>query len=104
MKDNKKTRQGIIERKDVIKNVYKDCDKLVEEALAKFKRCDVAEDDIIDALIGAVTARFGLKPLKTIPDDPERDEISYRWKWYIACQNRTDFPFVNCHHSTISNI
>jgi predicted RNase H-like nuclease len=64
----KSSTEGFNERLDVIRNVYGGCDELVKDALSKFKRCDVAKDDVLDALIGAVTARFGYNSLKTIPD------------------------------------
>lgn len=74
MKYKKKTPEGFDERLDVIRNVYKECDELVEEVLSKYKRYEVAKDDVLDALIGAVTARFGFNSLKTIPVAPEYDE------------------------------
>jgi len=75
MEYKKSRTEGFNERLDVIRNVYGGCEELVKDALSKFKRCDVAKDDVLDALIGAVTARFGYNSLKTIPDAPERDEM-----------------------------
>jgi len=89
MKHYKKTPKGFSERLDVIRNVYRDCDELVKEALSKFKRCEVARDDVLDALIGAVTARFGLKLLKTIPDAPERDEMGLPMEM-VYCLQKLD--------------
>lgn len=75
MNHYKRTPEGFDERLSVIRNVYKKCDELVDDALDKYKKRDVNRDDILDALVAAVTARCGFKALKTIPDVPEHDEI-----------------------------
>ena len=89
MKCKKKTQKGCNERLDVIRNVYRDCDELFNEALSKFKRCEVARDDVLDALIGAVTARLGFNSLKTIPDAPERDETGLPMEM-VYCLPKSD--------------
>jgi predicted RNase H-like nuclease len=70
----KRTPEGLYERLEVIRRVYKECEVLVDDALWKYKKSDVKKDDILDALVAAVTARCGFKGLKTIPDAPEHDE------------------------------
>lgn len=70
----KRTPEGFEERLSVIRKVYSECDELVDDALNEYKRRDLSEDDILDALVAAVTARYGFNALKTIPDTPELDE------------------------------
>jgi predicted RNase H-like nuclease len=71
----KRTQEGFDERLSVIRKVYSECDGLVDDALREFKRSDVNKDDILDALVAAVTARCGINALKTIPEVPELDEM-----------------------------
>jgi predicted RNase H-like nuclease len=71
----KRTPEGFDERLGVIRKVYRECDKLVDDALNTYKKSDVNDDDILDALVAAVTARFGFNELKTIPEVPEHDEM-----------------------------
>ncbi len=71
----KRTPEGFDERLSVIRKVYGESDELVDNALREFKRSDVDKDDILDALVAAVTARSGFNALKTIPAVPESDEV-----------------------------
>jgi predicted RNase H-like nuclease len=71
----KRTQEGFDERLSVIRKVYRECDELVDGALRIYKKSDVNRDDILDALVAVVTARFGFNALKTIPDVPEYDEM-----------------------------
>jgi predicted RNase H-like nuclease len=61
------------ERMDVLRGVYGQTDEAVEYALATWKRKEVARDDIVDALAGAVMAYLGQGELRTLPDEPETD-------------------------------
>ena len=47
-----------------------DCYK---DALNTYKRKDVAADDILDAMVGAVTAMH-YPGIKTLPEEPIKDE------------------------------
>ena len=58
----------------MIRNVYGECDELVDDALDKYKKREVNRDHILDALVAAVTAIFGFNSLRTIPKAPEHDE------------------------------
>ncbi len=75
---NKKTPEGSTERLEVIGKFYDGYDELINKALLKYKKHDVTKDDVLDASVAAVTARFsrfGINALKTIPDTSEKDEI-----------------------------
>lgn len=83
MAHNKKTESGFWERKQVLRAVFPDSDTIINEALAVCKGAPVARDDILDALVVAVTALLGGMRLASLPEEPERDardlpmEINY---------------------------
>ncbi|MDO9098260.1 MAG: DUF429 domain-containing protein [Candidatus Methanoperedens sp.] len=87
MKYNKKTPEGFNERLEVIRRVYMGCDELVDEVLLKYKRREVTKDDVLDALVGAVTARFGFNTLKTLPEAPEYDEMGLSMEMVYCLPN-----------------
>jgi predicted RNase H-like nuclease len=72
MRYNKKSRQGFNERLAILLKYCSYAEDIVKEAEHKYQRREVARDDIIDALIAAVTARFYPK-LITMPKEVEYD-------------------------------
>jgi len=69
----KKKYEGAEERLEVLTKflpLARDC---YEEALNTYKRKDVAADDILDAMVGAVTAMH-FPRIATLPASPTRDE------------------------------
>lgn len=77
MTSRKQTKAGLEERLGVLRGINPRVDDLYHEALGKFPRKDVARDDILDAIVAAVTAvpheRRGGSPLATLPVKPSRD-------------------------------
>ena len=73
MSCNKKKRQGQQERLGVLERYFPNCHVLFEQACNEFLRCEVARDDIIDAMVCAVTARYGYGRYRTAPASSERD-------------------------------
>jgi predicted RNase H-like nuclease len=71
MKHRKKRKQGFNERKQALESLYPHTEEIVDCALKKYRRRDVAKDDILDALALAITAARG--KLITIPERPEYD-------------------------------
>jgi predicted RNase H-like nuclease len=69
----KKQRAGALERLDVLSRHFAGAEECYRQALDTYKRKDVAADDILDAMVGAVTARQHPR-LATVPADPVRDE------------------------------
>lgn len=69
---SKKKLEGFEERVKTLSTYYLQCGAIIDEALASYRRKDVAKDDILDALVGAVTARNS-QPLKTMPAIPDID-------------------------------
>jgi len=72
MKHKKKDTLGRWERMHLLKQYLPEVDDLFSEARRKYKKKDVADDDIIDALCCAITAMHG-DVLSTIPVSPEED-------------------------------
>jgi predicted RNase H-like nuclease len=72
MKYNKKSREGVNERLAVLLKYCSYAEDIVKAAGQKYQRREAARDDIIDALIIAVTARF-YPLLATLPEEVEYD-------------------------------
>jgi predicted RNase H-like nuclease len=78
MEHNKKSREGFCERLDVLNAALPGSASLAEAALARYRRKEVARDDIADALVAAVT---GMQPpacRRTLPDEPPLDACGLR--------------------------
>lgn len=73
MQYNKKKKEGKRERLSVLEKYFTQCYELFEQASSEFLRRQVAHDDIIDAMICAVTAKYGYKNYKTVPTSPIKD-------------------------------
>ncbi|MDM7918298.1 MAG: DUF429 domain-containing protein [Methanosarcina sp.] len=75
MKYSKKKVEGFLERKEALKNAAcKFVDEIIEYSLSKYRRKDLAKDDILDALAAALTAEQGSKQgFVYVPDEPEID-------------------------------
>jgi predicted RNase H-like nuclease len=69
----KKKREGAEERLGILTRFLPFASDCYEEALNTYKRKDVAADDILDAMVGAVTAMH-LPRIKTLPENPHTDE------------------------------
>ncbi|MFP6808031.1 MAG: DUF429 domain-containing protein [Pseudomonadales bacterium] len=70
LKHNKKTDQGFAERIDILCSYFAESERVVSLGLSRFLRKVVARDDIVDALVGAVTAKL---PLISLPQHIEID-------------------------------
>jgi predicted RNase H-like nuclease len=73
MRNNKKPREGQQERLRVLERDLPQCHALFGQACTEFLRREVARDDIIDAMVCAVTAKQGYGSYRTLPPMPERD-------------------------------
>jgi predicted RNase H-like nuclease len=74
MKYSKKSPEGFLERKEVLKSVCMFTDEIIEAALSKYRRKEVAKDEILDALAAAITAQMGHRyGFEYIPCEPEID-------------------------------
>lgn len=74
MKYSKKEVEGFLERKKALNSVCKCVDKIIDYSLLKYRRKDLAKDDVLDALAAALTAKQGSKyGFVYVPDKPEID-------------------------------
>ena len=74
MKYSKKKIEGFFERKEALNNVCKCVDEIIEYSFSRYKRRDLAKDDILDALAASLTARKGSSHgFVYIPNEPETD-------------------------------
>lgn len=69
----KKTTQGIEERLDILEDYYPDSKKVFNKVIQTYQRKDVARDDVVDAMILAVTAKESQGELTPLPNPLERD-------------------------------
>ena len=72
MAHNKKTKEGFQERLELLCRFVPGAEKAIERALSHYPRKIVAADDILDALVCALTAQMSAH-WKTAPAEPERD-------------------------------
>ncbi len=70
----KKAPEGFKERYFILQKNCPQTDAIVEQALARFRRKDLVGDDILDALVLAVSARFSAGKPKTVPLKPLVDK------------------------------
>ncbi|AKB24868.1 hypothetical protein MSMTP_1399 [Methanosarcina sp. MTP4] len=96
MKYSKKKEEGFLERKEVLKKIEKTLknigpladktfsgevpfyevpvDEIIETALSRYRRKDLAKDDILDALVAAFTAKIGHRyGFEYVPPEPDTD-------------------------------
>ncbi len=74
MRSRKKTRDGEDERLRVLQEINPQTQEMYDSVLDKYLRKHVARDDILDALVAAVTAKLGWPDsLRTLPECPPRD-------------------------------
>jgi predicted RNase H-like nuclease len=73
MVNNKKTAEGRAERLAVLRRFCPAADDLFAKAAASHRRSQLALDDIIDAMVAAVTAKTGDGRYRTLPVHSPRD-------------------------------
>ena len=72
---NKRTPQGRLARCGVLQNIEPQTPAIVNNAMRRYLRKDVAKDDILDALAAAVTARNGWpNQIQTLPGPPQANQ------------------------------
>jgi predicted RNase H-like nuclease len=69
----KKRTVGFQERFTILSHLNPLTDAIVSHGLSRWRRSEVARDDILDALAAAVTAELGRGDFETVPRDPEQD-------------------------------
>jgi predicted RNase H-like nuclease len=74
MLHQKKLAEGFAERIKVLQSYHSATEKIVEHAWQNYRGKGLKKDDILDALVAAITAMVGLSALVSAPDPPESDE------------------------------
>jgi predicted RNase H-like nuclease len=74
MQHNKKRAEGFAERIKVLQSYHSATEEIVQHSLQNYRRQEVGKDDILDALVAAITALAGMKALVSVPVPPESDE------------------------------
>lgn len=74
MSSSKKKREGQEERLDILSGIYPGAQEICNKALGATRRKDACVDDILDALVLAVTACEPQHRLSTIPPAPPKDQ------------------------------
>jgi predicted RNase H-like nuclease len=99
MKHPKKEVEGFLERKEALCNVCTFADEVIEYAFSKYRRKDLAKDDILDALAAAFTAKIGSEHgFVYVPQEPETDGKGLKIQMlYCECEE------VRNHESDESN-
>lgn len=73
MGQRKSRLDGYHERLAVLKRRFEPSETITEQVLARYRRSEVARDDILDALAAAVTGYLSRGQLSTIPADVPKD-------------------------------
>ena len=89
MKFSKKKKHGFDERLDLLKKVFPPAVSIVNAALKRYKRKEVAKDDILDSLAAAIVAGSQSKSIAAIPEVPEKDKMSLPMEMVFSNQHIT---------------
>ena len=92
MATSKKKPLGFGERLDVLRHRAQDfncvdVDAIIKKVRDKFTKSQVADDDILDALAAAITARIGCQEgneLRTLPENPPTDSKGFPMEMVYA--------------------
>ncbi len=71
----KKSKEGLAERLEILKHNFPRSSAIYKAALDRYKRKEVARDDILDALVLAVTASMFDEGGVSLPQKPEIDRL-----------------------------
>ena len=74
MQFNKKAADGYLERKHLLQNLLPLSGKIIKSAKDRYRRKDLAPDDILDALALALTALSPPESIVTFPPNPPLDD------------------------------
>ncbi len=84
MRHAKRTAEGAAERIAVLTRHLPAAAAIVDEVTRAHRKGALRPDDVIDALVGAVTARLGVERLRTLPATPEHDSKGLRMEIVYA--------------------
>ncbi len=78
MRSSKRTNIGLSERLSVLDKICYESNEIYEYSLSNFKRNELARDDVLDALVLAISASGLTGKLRSIPLKPPKDEFNLR--------------------------
>ncbi|WP_405198449.1 DUF429 domain-containing protein [Christiangramia sp. LLG6405-1] len=84
LKYTKKTENGIFERLHILSQFKPEAEKLYKLGLKKYRRKEVAKDDLLDAMCLGITAELSEIYGKRIPIQPEKDEYGIKMAIHYA--------------------
>lgn len=90
MNHRKKSVEGYEERVLLLSRFLPGAGEFVEGALKEHGRAGAGRDDIVDALVGAVTARLG--DLRCLPEAPETDDEGLPMEIVYAAPSAVPYP------------
>ena len=100
MANSKKKSPGFCERIDVLRRCARyvngiDVDAIYEEIRCRYMKKQVADDDILDALAAAITAKIGSQEgneFRTLPENPPTDSKGLSMEMVYALPNDEGTP------------
>lgn len=75
MRYNKQKKEGFAERKHILLQLHPKINDIVNSVMSRYTRQEVKRDDILDAIVLAITALTPIEQLISIPDEIERDDL-----------------------------
>ena len=84
MVHNKKKQQGINERIVVLEDIRPSASEEYRQICNASLRKEVAQDDILDAMVAAITASGDLATFRTLPEQPMRDSFGLSMEMVYA--------------------
>ena len=86
MKHSKKKREGFLERMKILRSFYPCAEEMVHYAGKYYPRGELARDDILDALVPAVTASRGGQGMSFLPEKLTLDArgLPMRMAYYLS--------------------
>lgn len=95
MRYRKKSLEGTMERLIILTAIFPESKNILDVALTRYKRRDLAVDDILDALSLAVTASSPPETLIKIPAFQERDAHNLVMEIVYSNRNLTKKEFID---------
>ena len=75
MRCNKKTPEGYAERLAILRRYYPTAECIINDALALYPRKVLMRDDVVDAFVVAISAKFSATEFSYLPEQPQYDEL-----------------------------
>ncbi len=93
----KRTREGRLARLEILRRLEPRSDAILHRAMTSHPRKDLAEDDVLDALVLAITATRQPNGLATIPTAPEYDACGLPMEMVYARPQGSSHPTKRQH-------